>query len=70
MLKNRKVVKILQGYKNLQPANFATCEFSQVENFHNLRILAGCEISQHCSPAPVIDRFLTLLFFGFVQNSP
>ena len=46
-------VEILQGCENSQPANFVGCEFSQVVNFsqvakfRNLRILAGCEISQH-----------------------
>ena len=32
------------------------CENSQTANF------AGCEISQHCSPAPAVDCFLTCLF--------
>ena len=41
------------------------CEFSKPTNF------AGCEISQHCSPAPTIDCFLTRLFvvlYNFVLN--
>ena len=61
MLKNRKAVENLQGCKKLQPANFAG-EILQVANFSNLRIFAGCEISQHCSPAPTVYCFLTRLF--------
>ena len=33
-----------------------SCENSQPANF------AGCEISQHCSPVPAVDCFLTRLF--------
>ena len=46
MLKRRRVQwKSCRVAKNLQPANFASCE-----------------ISQHCSPAPTVDCFLTRLF--------
>ena len=46
MLKNIKVVKILQGYKNLQPANFAGCEILQPANFRRLKIFTTCEFWQ------------------------
>ena len=40
------------------------CENSQPANF------TSCEISQHCSPAPAVDCFLTHFLFGFVQIFP
>ena len=69
MLKNRKVVEILQGCKRLQPANFAGCEFSQPAKFHRLQIFAGYEFSQHCSPALAVDYFLTRLFMVLYKST-
>ena len=32
-----------------------------------MEILQGCKNSQHCSPTPDVDCFLTRFLFGFVQ---
>ena len=42
---------------------FQGCKKLQPANF------AGCEISQHCSPAPAVDCFLTRLFVVLYKST-
>ena len=49
-------------WKSCRVAKMCNLQISQPAKFRRLRFFADYEISQHCSPTPTVDCFLTRLF--------